>query len=156
MVIKLNFARKHRLLLLLILIASQTSALAQRDTQEIRSLKRPALINRSISAGPCISKGNIQFVKMAIADTLNSILSKYKSEPDNAVTWSRIRYEMDNYFLNLFLRGCLAGSRSADAYYVKIGLNTMNAADIAAGRKVVVAGYALLKPGEFEVVRVQQ
>jgi uncharacterized protein len=50
--------------------------------------------------------------------------------------------------------GALVGAKPEDAFYVRVGLgSTMTAQDILEGRMIVEIGMAVVRPGEFIVLR---
>lgn len=78
-------------------------------------------------------------------------------EPNDNNLWSALRSNISSFMYGLFCEGALQGTKAADAYFVRCGLNdTMTQEDIDAGQVIVIVGLALLKPTEFVIVRIQQ
>jgi phage tail sheath protein FI len=92
----------------------------------------------------------------AIAKELDAIVTANISKPNTAATWTAIKQSADNILLRYFINGKLMGTKASEAYYIKMGAETMTAADIAAGKMILVAGIATVKPAEFTVIRVEK
>jgi phage tail sheath protein FI len=61
---------------------------------------------------------------------------------------------IENYLLNLWKDGALAGAVPKDAFFVKVGLNqTMTAQDILEGKLIVEIGMAAVRPAEFVILK---
>jgi len=76
-------------------------------------------------------------------------------EPNGAPLWSEIDSAVRAFLDGLFRAGALQGTRESDAYFVRIGRETMTEADISQGIVRLEIGVAPLKPAEFVIVRVQ-
>ena len=75
-------------------------------------------------------------------------------EPNDAMTWLKVKAMIDSYLYGLWEQGALAGSRQEQAYYVNVGLGkTMTAQDILEGRMIVEIGVAAVRPAEFIILR---
>ena len=75
-------------------------------------------------------------------------------EPNDANTWLKVKTMIENYLLNLWKDGALAGAVPKDAFFVKVGLNqTMTAQDILNGFMYVEIGLAAVRPAEFVVLK---
>ena len=75
-------------------------------------------------------------------------------EPNDANLWLKVKTMIENYLLNLWKDGALAGAVSKDAFFVKIGLNqTMTAQDILEGKLIVEIGMAAVRPAEFVILK---
>lgn len=77
-------------------------------------------------------------------------------EPNVAATWARVRTVAEDYLDAQFRAGQMVGRTPAEAYYVRCDRTTMTQADIDSGILVVLAGVALLRPSEFDIIRVRQ
>ena len=61
---------------------------------------------------------------------------------------------IENFLTVQWRAGALAGAKTSDAFYVKIGLGeTMTSLDILEGRMVVEVGMAVVRPAEFIVLK---
>ncbi len=75
-------------------------------------------------------------------------------EPNSAPTWTRVKSMIENYLIQKWRDGALAGAVPAEAFFVKIGLGeTMTAQDILEGRMNVEIGMAVVRPAEFIILK---
>jgi phage tail sheath protein FI len=75
-------------------------------------------------------------------------------EPNDANTWVKVKAMIENFLVLQWRDGALAGAKTEDAFYVKVGLGTtMTAQDILEGRMIVEIGMAVVRPAEFIVLR---
>ena len=77
-------------------------------------------------------------------------------EPNGEVLWAGVRRTIEDFLLNEFRSGALAGDRPERAYFVKCDRTTMTQDDLDNGRLVCLIGLALLRPAEFVIVRIGQ
>jgi len=95
-------------------------------------------------------------LKAEIENELNRIVDAHKHEPNTAATWVKIKADAENLLYSYFQKGKLRGNKSLEAYYVKIGNDTMTAADIRNHTFILLAGVATVKPAEFEIIRIEK
>jgi uncharacterized protein len=75
-------------------------------------------------------------------------------EPNDANTWVKVRGMIENYLLQKWREGALAGATPKDAFFVRCGLGTtMTAQDILEGVMNVEIGMAVVRPAEFIVLK---
>ena len=75
-------------------------------------------------------------------------------EPNDANTWIKVKSMIENYLLQKWREGALAGVKPEHAFFVNVGLGvTMTAQDILEGRMVVEIGLAVVRPAEFIILR---
>jgi phage tail sheath protein FI len=75
-------------------------------------------------------------------------------EPNDANTWIKVKSMIENYLIQKWRDGALAGSKPEEAFYVKVGLGvTMTAQDILEGRMNVEIGMAVVRPAEFIILK---
>lgn len=75
-------------------------------------------------------------------------------EPNDANTWVKVRGMIENYLIQKWREGALAGAAPKDAFFVKCGLGTtMTAQDILEGRMNVEIGMAVVRPAEFIILK---
>ena len=73
-------------------------------------------------------------------------------EPNNAITWTKLRTQVESYLTKLWQDGGLAGATAAEAFFVRVGLGeTMDEQDILEGRLNITIGAAAVRPAEFVV-----
>lgn len=75
-------------------------------------------------------------------------------EPNNSMTWLKLRSMVESFLDTLWRQGALAGGRAEDAYFVQVGLGTtMTSQDIMEGRLIIKVGLAAVRPAEFIVLQ---
>lgn len=75
-------------------------------------------------------------------------------ESNDANTWLRVKTMIENFLSNLWRDGALAGSKTEEAFFVRIGLGkTMTPLDILEGRLIVEIGMAAVRPAEFIILK---
>ena len=75
-------------------------------------------------------------------------------ESNDANTWIKVKSMIENYLIQKWRDGALAGAKPEQAFYVKVGLGTtMTALDILEGRMNVEIGMAVVRPAEFIVLK---
>jgi phage tail sheath protein FI len=75
-------------------------------------------------------------------------------EPNDANTWLRVKTMIENFLTTLWRDGALAGAKTDDAFFVRVGLGeTMTYQDILEGRMNVEIGMAAVRPAEFIILK---
>ena len=75
-------------------------------------------------------------------------------EPNSAPLWTRVKSMIDNFLVQKWRDGALAGATPEEAFFVKVGLGeTMTAQDILEGRMNVEIGMAVVRPAEFIILK---
>ncbi len=75
-------------------------------------------------------------------------------EPNDANTWLRVKTMIENFLTSLWREGALAGAKTEQAFFVRVGLGqTMTALDILEGRMNVEIGLAAVRPAEFIILK---
>ncbi len=75
-------------------------------------------------------------------------------EPNAAPLWTKVKSMIENYLVQKWREGALAGAVPEDAFFVKVGLGeTMSAQDILEGRLIVEIGMAVVRPAEFIILK---
>ncbi len=75
-------------------------------------------------------------------------------EPNAEPLWARMRGAVELFLFEQWRAGALVGSKPDQAYFVRIGRDTMTAAHLAAGRLIMQVGVAPVKPAEFVILRI--
>jgi phage tail sheath protein FI len=91
-----------------------------------------------------------------IKKELNDIMNHHSSSPNNQETWKMMRSEATDVLMKYYRAGKLMGTKPEQAFFVKIGPDTMTTTDIAAGKMIMLAGVAMVKPAEFEILRFER
>jgi len=75
-------------------------------------------------------------------------------EPNDANLWIKVKAMIENYLIEKWRDGALAGAKPEHAFFVKVGLGiTMTALDILEGRLIIEIGMAVVRPAEFIILR---
>ena len=75
-------------------------------------------------------------------------------EPNDANTRIKVKSMIENYLIQKWREGAVAGAKPDDAFFVKVGLGTtMTAQDILEGRMNVEIGMAVVRPAEFIILK---
>ena len=75
-------------------------------------------------------------------------------EPNSAPLWTRVKSMIDNFLVQKWRDGALAGAIPEEAFFVKVGLGeTMTAQDILERRMNVEIGMAVVRPAEFIILK---
>ncbi|UCE63387.1 MAG: phage tail sheath family protein [Nitrospirota bacterium] len=78
-------------------------------------------------------------------------------EPNDANTWGTTSAMIENFLMTQWRDGAVQGTKSEEAFFVKVGLNqTMSAQDVREGRMIVELGLAVVRPAEFVILRFTQ
>ncbi|MDR2893462.1 MAG: phage tail sheath subtilisin-like domain-containing protein [Deltaproteobacteria bacterium] len=91
---------------------------------------------------------------LTIEESIRRATSWTVVEPNDATLWVKLKAMIDNYLLQKWKEGALAGASPAEAFYVAVGLgSTMTEQDILEGRLFIDIGMAVVRPAEFIVLR---
>jgi phage tail sheath protein FI len=75
-------------------------------------------------------------------------------ESNDANLWVKVKSMIENYLIQKWRDGALAGAAPEDAFFVNVGLGiTMTAEDILEGRLIIEVGMAVVRPAEFIILR---
>lgn len=94
---------------------------------------------------------------MMVEESIKKALSSVVFEPNDANTWTRVRHLLENFLTLQWRNGALAGTKTDEAFFVKVGLGlTMTTNDLREGRMIVEIGMATMRPAEFVILKVMQ
>jgi phage tail sheath protein FI len=97
-----------------------------------------------------------RFLNM-VEESIRISLEQFVFELNSINTWRKIKSMIENFLINLWRNGALAGSTADHAFFVKIGLGqTMTEADILEGNMIIELGLAVIRPAEFTIVSIKQ
>jgi phage tail sheath protein FI len=89
-----------------------------------------------------------------VEESTKKASEQFVFEPNDANTWIKVKAMIENFLINQWRAGALAGAKPEHAFFVKIGLNqTMSAQDILEGYMIVEIGLAVVRPAEFIILR---
>ncbi len=111
---------------------------------------------RTISSNALWRYVNVRRLFIYIEESIKASTNWIVFEPNNELLWLRTRRTIEIFLADVWRSGALAGATEADAFFVKIGPETMTQGDIDAGRLICVIGIAPVKPAEFVIFRITQ
>ena len=85
-----------------------------------------------------------------VEESVKKASEPFVFEPNDANTWIKVRAMIENFLTLQWRAGALAGAKPEDAYFVKVGLGTL---DILEGRMNVEIGMAVVRPAEFIILK---
>jgi phage tail sheath protein FI len=89
-----------------------------------------------------------------VEESAKKATEQFVFEPNDANTWTKVKAMIENFLINQWRSGALAGSTPEKAFFVKVGLNqTMTAQDVLEGKMIVEIGMAAVRPAEFIILR---
>ena len=91
-----------------------------------------------------------------IREKLANLVGSYSNKPNTQATWTQVMAEAQNILLPYYRTGALMGTKVEQAFYVKMGTETMAQADIANHKMILHAGIATVKPAEFTIIVVEK
>ena len=141
-------------LLIWILVAALPAA-AQKKKQLVKDslTAKQRILTTNVSTRSVEKRGTTE---IEITKKLDSLVSAYSHQPNSQATWTRIRGEAETILLSYFQNGALMGTKPQDAYFVKMGAETMTSSDIANHKMILVAGLATVKPAEFKIITIEK
>lgn len=100
---------------------------------------------------------NVRRTLIMIEQSLKLAIRAFVFEPNDANTWITVKSMMDNFLVNLWKQGALAGAVPEQAFSVQVGLgSTMTGDDILEGRMLINVKLAIVRPAEFIIITFQQ
>jgi phage tail sheath protein FI len=75
-------------------------------------------------------------------------------EPNGPLLWARVREMLEGFLRELWRAGALMGTKPEAAFFVRCDASTMSVPDIDEGRLVVEIGFAPVRQGEFQLLRL--
>jgi hypothetical protein len=100
---------------------------------------------------------NVRRTLIMIEQSIKLSARAYVFEPNDANTWVTVKSMVENFLINLWKQGALAGAAPEQAFDVQIGLgSTMTPTDILDGKMLITVKVALVRPAEFIVITFQQ
>jgi len=100
---------------------------------------------------------NVRRTLIMIEQSIKLATQAYVFEPNDANTWITVKSMIDNFLVNLWKQGALAGAVPEQAFSTAIGLgSTMTANDILDGKMLITVKVAIVRPAEFIIITFQQ
>jgi phage tail sheath protein FI len=112
-------------------------------------------------ARTCSSNGNWKYINVRrlfiyLEESIKANTNWVVFEPNTELLWSRVQRSVELFLTSVWNSGALAGSTPGEAFFVKIGRETMTQDDIDNGRLICVIGVSPVKPAEFVIFRIGQ
>ena len=100
---------------------------------------------------------NVRRTLIMIEQSIKLSARAYVFESNDANTWVTVKSMVENFLVNLWKQGALAGAAPEQAFDVQIGLgSTMTPTDILDWKMLITVKVALVRPAEFIVITFQQ
>jgi len=87
---------------------------------------------------------------------LKGLMDRYISSTNTQETWKKVNSDATNLLMGYYKSGKLVGTKPEQAFFVKIGNDTMTSEEIKNGKMILLAGVATIKPTEFDVLRFER
>ncbi len=122
----------------------------------------PGLGMRSRSARTCSSDETWRYVNVRrfltyLEQSIVQGTAWVVFEPNDERLWQRVRFSVRDFLTAAWRNGALCGTCENEAFYVAASRNTtMTDNDIRSGRMICEVGVAVIRPGEFMILRVCQ
>jgi len=92
-----------------------------------------------------------------IEQSIKNAIQPYVFESNDAKAWVNVKSMLNSFLTELWKQGGLQGARASDAFQVDVGLgSTMTAEDILNGFMRITVKVALIRPGEFIEITIEQ
>ena len=111
---------------------------------------------RTASSNSAFKYVNVRRLFIFVEESIRANTNWVVFEPNDTTLWSRVNMTITSFLETLWRNGMLAGSSSAEAFFVDIGSSTMSKDDIMAGRLICNIGISPSRPAEFVIFRVTQ
>jgi phage tail sheath protein FI len=140
-----------------ILNTVEQKSVEQAGVDDIRSVVDRGIVlwgARTTSDDPEWRYVNIRRYAIFLEHSISDGLQWAVFEPNGEALWSTVRCVVGAFLDTQWRTGALAGSRPADAYFVRCDQSTMTQDDLNEGRLNCVIGVALQRPAEFVIIRI--
>jgi uncharacterized protein len=99
---------------------------------------------------------NVRRLTDYIEESLFQSLKWVVFEPNEELTWSQIRLQVNSFLAGLFAGGAFAGATPDQAFFVHCDATTTTPTDVDNGIVNIVVGFAPAKPAEFVILQIEQ
>ena len=97
---------------------------------------------------------NVRRLLLYIERSIGAGLQWAVFEPNGPALWANLVRTIQDFLLNLWQTGALAGTKPETAFFVHCDRTTMTQADLDSGRFIAIVGVAPLRAAEFVVLRI--
>jgi uncharacterized protein len=112
--------------------------------------------SRTLSSDPEYKYVSVRRLLIYLEQSIKKGTAWVAFEPNNEVTWAKVRMQIQNFLTQSWKNGMLLGTAQQEAYFVHCDKTTMTQNDIDNGRLNVLIGVAVTKPAEYLILRVNQ
>lgn len=88
-----------------------------------------------------------------VEESVKKATNEFVFEANDANTWVKVRAMIENYLSLQWRAGALAGAKTDEAFYVRVGYETTSSQDILNGIMNIEIGMAVVRPAEFIVLK---
>jgi phage tail sheath protein FI len=85
-------------------------------------------------------------------ESIGISLRDFLFEPNNELTWVKIKAMITSFLVNQWQLGALTGATMSEAFFVNVGEDTTSPADINNGIINIKVGLAVARPAEFIIL----
>lgn len=111
---------------------------------------------RTLSSDPLWKYINVRRLFIFLEESIDEATQWVVFEPNDEKLWARVKRTITEFLTRVWRDGALMGSKTEEAFFVKVDRSTMTQDDIDNGRLVVLIGVAPVKPAEFVIFRIAQ
>jgi phage tail sheath protein FI len=140
------------------LVQRDVNGLTLRSINPIRSFQGSGYLiwgARTLSNDPEWKYVNVRRFCLYVKENIAEHTKWAVREPNNTLLWNKLKSYASEYLLDLWKKGALLGSKPSEAFFVRCDSYTNTVDMIEAGRVQVLVGIALIKPGEFILIKIQ-
>ncbi|MEJ7661313.1 MAG: phage tail sheath C-terminal domain-containing protein [Hymenobacter sp.] len=101
---------------------------------------------------------NVRRLFLFVRESVQKGIESFVSEPNDANTWVRVQAMVENFLTLLWRQGALQGAKSAQAFYVAVGLGKTTRRPPTSWRVTWWLKWAwrAMRPAEFTIIRLTQ
>jgi len=109
---------------------------------------------RTLSSDPEWRYVAVRRTGLVLRESIHDGTAWAVDEPNDETLWAQLRETVDAFMLARWQDGWFQGMTPDDGFFVRCDLTTMTPEDLAAGRTVILVGFAPLQPAEFVILRI--
>ncbi|MBD3220853.1 T9SS type A sorting domain-containing protein [bacterium] len=110
---------------------------------------------RTLSSDPEWRYVTVRRTAMFLEESIHDGTEWAVLEPNDPALWQQLEVAVADFLYGLWLAGWFVGAQPDEAFFVRCDASTHTADDLDAGRTVILVGFAMLAPAEFNILRVE-
>jgi phage tail sheath protein FI len=122
--------------------------------REINGRGRRVWGARTLSEEPEWRYVNVRRYWLFLDRSIGAALKPAVFEQNDERLWAGMAGLVSGFLHEEWRRGAILGATPRDAYFIRCDRSTMSRTDLDQGKMICLVGVALLKPGEFTILRV--